>query len=430
MREITGDSGGGALAARLLRGLGAAVLVASLSVFLFQGWSEAGDLGRYGLLLAQTVVLMAAGFACVHWLREPKGARVFVAVALVAVVANFAVLGALLWSRYQWLGSFGTYPEAMVWRAVSGAWVLGLTAASVPLLAGVSRIGFTILARHSARSLTALFLASCAVLLVPVREPWSVAVLSTLVVAAFAYRARRGIATDPALRTLEGGFALCLPLLPAGVALGRGVLFYAGEDLLFAAGCTLAFLGLREVSRSLVDHARWGARLDRAGAVAAILAGLAWAEVALWVRGLGAEAFLPVFGLVAGGLILEVSWRAWRAPAAFRLLAAGVASVPVAANVLLTDSLGAAVSALAVGIAVAALAVTERRLWLLAVAGLATLAGLGELVALAVDSVRIGAWGWLAVIGSAAVLAGSALERFDWRDAADRWRGNAGADPE
>ena len=37
-----------------LRVLGAAVLVASMSVFLMQGWSEGNDIRRYLMLLSQT----------------------------------------------------------------------------------------------------------------------------------------------------------------------------------------------------------------------------------------------------------------------------------------------------------------------------------------------------------------------------------------
>ncbi len=414
-------TGGPVLAARLLRGLGAVVLVASLSVFLFQGWSGAGDLGRYGLLLAQTVLLMATGFASARWLGEPKGARVFVGVALVAVVASFAVLGGLVWSQFQWLGAPGSFPESLVWQAVSGAWALGAAAGSVPLLAPVSRIGFTILARHSARPLTGLFLGSCALLLVPVRDPWTVGVLGALVGAGLAAFARRGLARDPGLRTPEGGFALVLPLLPVGVALGRGVLFYPGADLLLAVATLVAFAALREAARCTEPGGRWGTALDRAGATAAIAAGLAWAEL-LVPAALGHDALLPVFGLVAGGLTAELSRRAHRSGKAYRLLAAALASASVAANGLIMDTLVAAVTALAVGIAVAALAVAERRPWILAAALVAGLAGLGDLVVLAVGSVELGAWGWLALIGTAAVLGGSALERGLVRRLAAGWR--------
>ena len=53
-----------------LRILGASVLLASMSVFLLQGWNEGNDVRRYLLLLTQTGLLTAAGFAMSHGLKE------------------------------------------------------------------------------------------------------------------------------------------------------------------------------------------------------------------------------------------------------------------------------------------------------------------------------------------------------------------------
>ena len=80
-----------------LRILGAAILLASMSLFLLQGWNEGNDIRRYLMLLAQTGLLTAAGFALSHGLKETKGARLFFGLALVSIPANFTILGALLY---------------------------------------------------------------------------------------------------------------------------------------------------------------------------------------------------------------------------------------------------------------------------------------------------------------------------------------------
>ena len=49
-----------------LRIVGAAVLRASMSVFLLQGWNDGNDISRYLLLLTQTGLLAAAGIAMSH----------------------------------------------------------------------------------------------------------------------------------------------------------------------------------------------------------------------------------------------------------------------------------------------------------------------------------------------------------------------------
>ena len=71
-----------------LRFLGASVLVASMSVFLLQGWSEGNDVGRYLMLLAQSGLLAAAGLAMSHGLQESKGARIFFGVGLISIPAK------------------------------------------------------------------------------------------------------------------------------------------------------------------------------------------------------------------------------------------------------------------------------------------------------------------------------------------------------
>ncbi|RLA30822.1 MAG: hypothetical protein DRR11_12410, partial [Gammaproteobacteria bacterium] len=99
-----------------LRMVGAAVLLASMSVFLMQGWNDGNDISRYLLLLAQTGLLTAAGFAMSHGLKETKGARIFFGLSLVSIPANFTILGALLYSVFQWDGGLSTYPGYATWQ--------------------------------------------------------------------------------------------------------------------------------------------------------------------------------------------------------------------------------------------------------------------------------------------------------------------------
>ena len=119
-----------------LRILGAAVLVASMSVFLLQGWSEGNDISRYLLLLTQTGLLAAAGFAMSHGLRETKGARIFFGLALGSIPANFTILGALLYSVFQWDGGLINYPDYAHWQienlAGTGATLGGAMVVLIP----------------------------------------------------------------------------------------------------------------------------------------------------------------------------------------------------------------------------------------------------------------------------------------------------------
>lgn len=153
-----------------LRVLGAGVILVSMSVFLLQGWSEGNDIRRYLLLLAQTGLLGLAGFALSHLVRETKGARLFFGLALVSVPANFTILGALLYSVFQWDGGLTTYPGYAEWR-IDDIANIGLTmSAAMVVLIPVTLFCFAVMARHSAKPLAIHFLLLNVLLLLPVRN--------------------------------------------------------------------------------------------------------------------------------------------------------------------------------------------------------------------------------------------------------------------
>ncbi len=91
---------------RVLRGLGAGVVAASATTFLFQQWDSGDDLTRYFALLAQSGVLAAIGFFCAVWIRESKSARTFMALAAGMVPALFCILGGLVYSQFSLDGPF------------------------------------------------------------------------------------------------------------------------------------------------------------------------------------------------------------------------------------------------------------------------------------------------------------------------------------
>ena len=133
----------------LLRGLGAAVVIGAFVLYLFQGWRGGDDLTRALLLLGHTVALTAAGFGLGHWLREPRGARLFIALALAAMPVSFAFLGGLL---YGHIGGAQPDPAAPgFWQSSPGGAlglgpVLLLTLAATAVLTLAIGIGFLVLA--------------------------------------------------------------------------------------------------------------------------------------------------------------------------------------------------------------------------------------------------------------------------------------------
>jgi hypothetical protein len=227
---------------------GAAVLLASMSVFLLQGWSEGNDIRRYLLLLTQTGLLTAAGFAMSHGLKEAKGARIFFGLALVSVPANFTILGALLYSVFQWDGGLSTYPAYATWRIEDIASTGAVLGGAMIMLLPVTLFCFAIMARHSAKWLTLHFLLLNALLLLPIRSSVAAGTVALLGVVYALYVIGKLTGMDRSLKTGEGRFALATLFIPIGIILFRSMYFYQVDSLMIAMVALTLFLSARQVS--------------------------------------------------------------------------------------------------------------------------------------------------------------------------------------
>ena len=67
---------------RALRIAGATLVVASASTFMMQHWQSGNDLGRYAMLVGQSLLLAAAAYFVGLTLREGRSARTFLALVL------------------------------------------------------------------------------------------------------------------------------------------------------------------------------------------------------------------------------------------------------------------------------------------------------------------------------------------------------------
>ena len=232
----------------VLRVTGAAVLLASMSVFLLQGWNAGNDISRYLLLLAQTGLLTAAGFAMSHGLKETKGARIFFGLSLVSIPANFTILGALLYSVFQWDGGLSTYPSYATWQIEDVA-NIGITLGGAMLvLLPVTVFCFAIMARHSAKSLSVHFLLLNALLLLPIRNSFAAGTVALLGVFYALYVVAKLARKDRSLKTGEGKFALATLFIPLGIVLFRSMYFYQIDSLMVAMVSMALFLLARQAS--------------------------------------------------------------------------------------------------------------------------------------------------------------------------------------
>ncbi len=397
--------------AEALRMLGAAVILASMSVFLLQGWNEGNDIRRYLLLLAQTGLLAGAGFAMSHVVKETRGARSFFGLALVSIPANFTILAALLYSVFQWDGGLTTYPGYADWRIEDMA-SIGITmSAAMLVLVPVTLLCFAIMARRSAKTLSLHFLLLNALLLLPIRS--SIAA-GTIALGAIVYallvmgRLTRG---DLALKTGEGKFALAALLIPPGIILFRSMYFYQVDSLMIAMVAMALFLAARQASQFPDRNARLAIALELVSWPLAILISLALTDSI--ERGIPSDLVAPAFAVTYAALALDLVRRT-----ASRALASAIGgSIGIAVTVSFTASvafLPTATSALfsvAAGVLLLWWGVAQRKPVTI-IAGLVTLTagalfGLDPILQLIVNSSWIG----LAIFGASAIALGSILDR-------------------
>ena len=394
----------------MLRFLGAAGILASMSMFLLQGWSDGNDIRRYLMLLAQTGLLAGGGFAMSYGLKEAKGARIFFGLALVSVTANFTILGALIYSVFQIDNALTTYPGFATWQIADIASIGATAAGALLVLIPIALFCFMVMARQSAKQLTLAFVPLNALLLLPVRESVFAGALALAGVSFAVWTVRRLTERDSALQTGEGRFALLSLFIPLGIVLFRSMYFYDVDSLMVAMLSAAMFLALRQASTFPNRHKVLASLLDVASLPAAVVTAIALAASFDY---LDLELLSPLTGLVYAGMAGDVLRRTTsRIVSGF---AAFTASFAVATGftmaVAFEPSVWMALATLGAGVMLG-LAGS----WLSSRSAMA--AGVLTMLAAAtfgfdafVELVTASNWVVLAIVGATAIALGSLLER-------------------
>lgn len=226
---------------QLLRFIGAISILASMSLFMFKGWSDGNDIGRYLKLLAQTGMITVAGLILSFVVKEAKGARVFFGLGLASVVANFTILGALTYSLFPIDSNLMEYPSMIKWEVTTLAAFIPTFLGALVLLSVVAFFGFSVFARKFAKPMTLGFLALSALLLVPLRAPIAAAILAALALAGAWFLIQRFRKHESFLATFEIKVAFALLLLPGTIIAVRALSFYTLDDFALIAFTALGF---------------------------------------------------------------------------------------------------------------------------------------------------------------------------------------------
>jgi hypothetical protein len=394
-----------------LRLLGASVLLASMSVFLLQGWNEGNDISRYLLLLTQTGLLAAAGFAMSHGLKEAKGARIFFGLALVSIPANFTILGALLYSVFQWDGGLTTYPGYATWQIENIASTGATLGGAMVVLLPVTLFCFAIMARHSAKSLSLHFLVLNALLLLPIRSSMAAGAIALLGILYALFIVGKLAARDRSLKTGEGKFALVTLFIPLGIILFRSMYFYQVDSLMVAMVSLALFLSARQVSLFPDRSTRLAVLLEMLSLPFAMTTALAVTDAfgPKLVDGLDAALFAVTYMALALDVLRRTGSRYLRKAIGVSIslsvalsFTLSVANNPSALTALL--SLGAGVTLLLWGISSKKVVAVFGGL-VTAMTGI--IFGLDEIAQLILNS----SWIDLAIFGASAIALGSVVDR-------------------
>jgi hypothetical protein len=393
----------------LLRILGTTALLVAMYSFLVKGWHSGGDVFRYLLMLGHTGAMTAIGLTSGHWLKEGKGARLLLTLALVSVSANFAILGAFIYSQTPAAGTLH-YPGFVAWSVGSLSTALMITGVALVVLLPVVFLGFRVLSRSMSSRLAVLFLISNAALLLPIREPhlvgYLVVGLSMFVLVFSGKTARR----DVSARTHEGMMALVLQYLPIAVLLCRNLWLYTPNLFLLTVLALTVFFALRQV----------GMHLDGYPVIRSLVEGVSVLPALGFGSGLGAtmtengffasELVLPVASLAAASLIYEISMRAREGVTLYRALAVGVLCTGLLANMFILGGVLAAMMSAVIGIAVAVYGYMKQQRIVFGGGMLTMSVGLIYQLYYATQIFHLGSWASLALLGMAAIVVGSTIE--------------------
>lgn len=213
---------------QLLRWMGSLLLLGASASFMLEGWQTFGSQLRYYLFLGYLLSLAGLGILLGSRVKEDKGARTLLGLAVAGIAAQYSQLGAMIHSMVS--ADNGALPGALLYDAAGWSQIALNGAATVLLLGPIALIGFSALNRPQARLLTGAYLLACSSLLIPIRHGLPVTLVLIAVATLTLWIDSRFVAGTTVGGTGEGIIGRLLLLLPSGILAARTA-FYPQSDL-------------------------------------------------------------------------------------------------------------------------------------------------------------------------------------------------------
>ena len=392
----------------VLRSLGVVTLLASVSIYLMQGWEAGSDLTRFLLLWGHTLALTGVGIFCSQYLKEQKGARILLMMALVFVAANFAILGGFIYS-VTGADAKGLH-ESVRWEMVADATTLLTLTVTGLVMLPIVLLGFKVLARTSAMQLSALFAVGCLALLLPVRDGlFSYLVLLGLAALLF-FGLLRKIGRDVRLNTFEGRIAKLIAALPMGIMIGRN--FMHAEDV-FTFGIVTGAIWLlcRQIALSLQEQSVARKILEAASVVPSLFVALATTAMADELFTINFITSFLVFCSVLSALFAELSLRATAGRQVYSVFSALMLALATLVAWMNADLWPVAIFACVAGGGLTAFGIWQRRQAPLYVGVALLLVGVVLSLMQLFDNFDMNTWLLMTMIGMMAIVTASYIEK-------------------
>jgi len=398
-------------AAAACRWLGVGAVLLSGAIYLLQGVQHVGVDVRNWVYLALMGALGAGGVFSRLAMGDAKGARLFFGLAVALIPLQFSQIAGMV---HELVAGPQAAPIGALfdYTGVSPGVVYIVTAVSVAIAVPIAYMGFSVLARAHARTLTATLVALCAAMLIPARaSPAGFAVLAALALTALVLE-RRWFAQHVVFRTLEGRAVRAMLLLPVAISAGRAA-FHVDSITGYCAFAAVLALFIVRVAAVWLPPGRWRNGLQD---VAVMVAAGSWLVFVMEVLGelrdgwVVALAMLPI-----AALLLDVSRLRPAGGRAYRVLASLLVLVTALSLTVDVHSIPAAIAVLVSGAALTAWGVVRRERDPALGGAIAFAAGVLTLLVRAVHALDVTAWVSLALLGVAFVLGSSVLERYGRR---------------
>jgi len=413
----------------ILRILGAGAVLIAMYSFLIRGWDNGDDMFRYFLLLGHTGALAAIGLASAYWLKESKGARLLLTLSLISVPANFAILGAFIFSQTAAI-DFSAYPHYVAWTVGSLTSALLSNGIALLVLIPVTFLGFTVLARSMSVKLSVLFLLSNATLLLPLRDPQLVGFMVLALTFVVIYLSRKTASHNAAAKTNEGIIALGLQLLPLAVLMGRSLWLYSADLFLLTVLFISVFFIVRQISRYLGINSRISGLLEGLSVLSAISFGFLLIETLQVITQFPYEILFPLGITSSMAMIYDISYRNHDRAGIYRRFAVAGLVIGMAVNLL--DNAGFAVSLITIvtgaGVSFWGYKFKQRNPFSGGI--ILILLGVAQQLYELVYHFDIGNWAGLAILGVAFIIIASMMESkgsnikrrlAGWKTRLDQW---------